>query len=63
MLSIVELNFAKTSKTYNCLVFFTKGTSLVKITFWEAKTSLRHLNVNIGISSTNFQQIAWADDC
>jgi len=29
----------------------------------EAKTSLRHFNVNIGISSTNFQQIASADDC
>jgi hypothetical protein len=40
MLSIAKLHYAKTSKTYNCLVFFTKGTSLVKIIFWKEKPIL-----------------------
>jgi hypothetical protein len=62
-LSIAKLHFAKTNKTYNCLVFFYQGNISCENYFLEAKISLGHLNVNIGVSSTNFQQIAWADDC
>jgi hypothetical protein len=61
-LTIVELNFAKVHKTYNHLVFFTNLQDISCENYFLEKKQVLDTNANIGLSSTNFPQIACAND-
>jgi len=61
-LTIAELNFAKVGKTYNYLVFFTNLQNIFCENCFLEKKQVLDTNANIGLSSTNFPQIACVDD-